>query len=281
MHEPNLMRIDSHQHFWNYNQGEYPWIRPEWPIRRSYLPAAAAVELNSCQMDGCVAVQARQTLPESQWLLELADSFPFIKGVVGWVDLRAPDVALQLGRFAAHDKFVGVRHVLQDEADDNYMLDLHFQRGISQLRQFDLKYDLLIFPRQLPAAISLASAFPEQPFVLDHIAKPPIKEGVLDPWRGHLQMLATLPNVCCKVSGLITEADWGRWHPSQFRPYLDVVFEAFGPDRVMFGSDRPVALLAGTYRQVFELMREYVTPLGAGIEAGFFGGNAVNFYQLS
>jgi len=275
------MRIDSHQHFWNYNPAEYPWIKPEWPIRRSYLPEDLAVELKSCQIDGCVAVQARQTLAESEWLLELADRFPFIKGVVGWVDLRAPDVALQLGRFAAHSKFVGVRHVLQDEADDNYMLDLHFQRGISQLRQFDLTYDLLIFPRQLPAAIRLASAFPEQPFVLDHIAKPPIKKGVLDPWRGHLQKLATLPNVCCKVSGLITEADWGRWHPSQFRPYLDVVFEAFGPDRVMFGSDWPVALLAGTYQQVFELAREYVAALGAAVEAGFFGGNAANFYQLN
>ncbi len=275
------MRIDSHQHFWDYNPEEYPWIRPEWPIRRSFLPEAAAVESKSCQIHGCVAVQARQTLQESAWLLELADYSPFIKGVVGWVDLRAGDVALHLGRFAAHSKFVGVRHVLQDEADDNYMLDCHFQRGISHLRQFNLKYDLLIFPRQLPAAITLASSFPEQPFVLDHIAKPPIKEGALDPWRGHLQKLAALPNVSCKVSGLITEADWGRWHPSQFGPYLDVVFEAFGPDRVMFGSDWPVASLAGTYQQVFELAREYVAPLGAGIEAGFFGGNAVKFYQLS
>jgi L-fuconolactonase len=274
------MRIDSHQHFWRYNPEEYPWIKLEWPIRRSYLPEDLALELEPYQMDGCVAVQARQTLLESQWLLELADHSPFIKGVVGWVDLCAPDVAEQLGRFAAHPKFVGVRHVLQDEADDNYMLDLHFQRGISQLRQFDLKYDLLIFPRQLPAAIRLVSAFPKQPFVLDHIAKPPIKEGVLAPWREYLQQLATLPNVCCKVSGLITEANWGRWHPSQFKPYLDVVFDAFGPDRVMFGSDWPVALLAGTYQQVFELVRQYVTTLGAGIEAGFFGDNAVNFYQL-
>jgi L-fuconolactonase len=275
------MRIDSHQHFWNYNPGEYPWIRPEWPIRRSYLPEALAVELNTCQIDGCVAVQARQSVKESEWLLGLADRSPFIKGVVGWVDLRAADVALQLGRFAAHPKFVGVRHVLQDEADDNYMLDLHFQRGISQLRQFDLTYDLLIFPRQLSAAIKLVSSFPEQPFVLDHIAKPLIKEGALEPWRGHLQELATLPNVYCKVSGMITEADWGRWQPSQFKPYLDMVFEAFGPDRVMFGSDWPVALLAGTYQQVFELVREYVNPLGAKIEAGFFGGNAVKFYQLN
>jgi L-fuconolactonase len=275
------MRIDSHQHFWIYDPEEYPWIRPEWPIRRSYLPEDLAPELKACQIDGCVAVQARQTLEESKWLLELADRSPIIRGVVGWVDLRAPDVAAQLSRFAAHSKFVGVRHVLQDEPDDNCMLDLRFQTGISQLRQYDLKYDLLIFPRQLPAAITLVSAFPKQPFVLDHIAKPPIKKGLLDPWRRHLQELASLPNVWCKVSGMITEADWGHWQPSQFGPYLDVVFEAFGPDRVMFGSDWPVALLAGTYRQVFELAREYVAPLGAGIEAGFFGGNAVNFYQLS
>jgi L-fuconolactonase len=274
------MRIDSHQHFWDYNPDEYPWIRPEWPIRRSYLPEALAVELDSCQIDGCVAVQARQTLTESEWLLELADRSPFIKGVVGWVDLRAPEVSQQLSRFAAHPKFVGVRHVVQDEADDNFMLNFDFQRGISELRQFDLKYDLLVFPRQLPAAISLASAFPDQPFVLDHIAKPPIKEGVLDPWRECLEELATLPNVCCKVSGLITEADWGRWHPSQFGPYLDVVFEAFGPDRVMFGSDWPVALLAGTYQQVFNLVREYVATLGPGIGTGFFGDNAANFYHL-
>jgi len=274
------MRIDSHQHFWNYDPGEYPWIRPEWPIRRSYLPDAAAVELSSCQIDGCVAVQARQTLRESEWLLELVDCWPFIKGVVGWVDLRAPDVAAQLSRFAAHSKFVGVRHVVQDEPDDNFMLDPHFQRGIAHLRQFDLKYDLLVFPRQLPAAVSLVSAFPEQPFVLDHIAKPPIKEGAMDPWRAQVQELATLPNVCCKVSGLITEAEWGRWQPSQFRPYLDAVCEAFGPDRVMFGSDWPVALLAGTYQQVFDLVRDYVAPMGPEIEARFFGGNAVKFYHL-
>jgi L-fuconolactonase len=275
------MRIDSHQHFWSYNPVEYPWIKPEWPIRRSFLPEALAVEMNSCQIDGCVAVQARQTLAESEWLLELADHSPFIKGVVGWVDLRSPDVAVQLNRFATHSKFVGVRHVVQDEPDDNYMLDAHFQRGISQLRKFELKYDLLIFPRQLPAASKLASAFPEQPFVLDHIAKPPIKDGALDPWRGQLQKLATLPNVCCKVSGLITEADWTSWHPKHFKPYLDVVFESFGPDRVMFGSDWPVALLAGTYQQVFELVRDYVATLGAGVEDAFFGRNAVNFYQFS
>jgi L-fuconolactonase len=275
------MRIDSHQHFWNYRPDQYPWIRPEWPIRRSYLPEDLAVELKSCHFDGCVAVQARQTLEESSWLLELAERCQFIQGVVGWVDLRAPDVARSLAQLAAHPKFVGVRHVLQDEPDDEFMLERDFQRGLSQLRQFELTYDLLIFPKQLPAAIQLASAHPAQPFVLDHIAKPPIREGRLDPWRGQIQKLAALPNVCCKVSGLMTEADWQRWQPRHFRPYLEVVFEAFGPDRVMFGSDWPVALLAGTYEQAFELAREYVHPLGAETESKFFGGNAANFYHLS
>jgi L-fuconolactonase len=274
------MRIDSHQHFWDYNPEQYPWIKPEWPIRRSFLPETLAAELQSCSIDGCVAVQARQSLEESRWLLELADRHLFIKGVVGWVDLRAPDVAVQLCRFAAHPKFAGVRHVLQDERDDNYMLGREFMRGISQLRQFDLKYDLLIFPRQLPAAVKLASAFPEQSFVLDHIAKPPIKQGDMQPWLWHLRELAALRNVFCKISGVITEADWNRWNPAQFKPYFDAVFEAFGPDRVMFGSDWPVALLAGSYRQVFELARDYVAPLGAKIEDAFFGGNAVKFYQL-
>jgi L-fuconolactonase len=275
------MRIDSHQHFWNYNPEEYPWIKAEWPIRRSYLPEDLAAELKFCDLDGCVAVQARQTLQESKWLLELADRSSSIKGVVGWVDLRAPDLVAQLRPLASHSKFVGVRHVLQDEADDEFCLGLEFQTGISQLLQFDLTYDLLVFPRQLPAAIALASTFPNQRFVLDHIAKPQIKNGMTERWVRHIKELAVLPNVWCKVSGMVTEADWNRWNPAQFGPYLDVVFEAFGPDRLMFGSDWPVALLAGSYRQVYELAHEYVAPLGAKIEAGFFGGNAVKFYQLN
>jgi L-fuconolactonase len=275
------MRIDSHQHFWSYDPGEYPWIKPEWPIRRGYLPKDLAPELKSTGVDGCVAVQARQTVQESKWLLELADQNAFIKGVVGWVDLRAANVVAQLRPLANHSKFVGVRHVLQDESDDNFCLGLEFQSGISQLRQFDLTYDLLIFPRQLPAAIALVSTFPKQPFVLDHIAKPSIKERTITPWRTHIKELATLPNVCCKISGMVTEADWKNWKPADFVPYLDVVFEAFGPDRVMFGSDWPVALLAGTYRCIFDLARDYVAPLGSQIEAKFFGDNAIKFYQLS
>jgi L-fuconolactonase len=272
------VRLDSHQHFWNYDPVQYPWIRPEWPICRHCLPETLAVELDSCQLDGCVAVQARQSLEESHWLLQLAEQFAFIKAVVGWVDLRSPKVAEPLAALAAHPKFVGVRHVLQDEADDNYMLAADFQRGIAQLRQFDLTYDLLIFPRQLPAAIQLVSAHPDQPFVLDHLAKPPIKEGRLEPWRSQIKSLASHSNVSCKVSGLITEAHWDSWQPKDFQPYLDVVFEAFGPDRVMFGSDWPVALLAGTYQQVFALARDYVHPHGSSVAGKFFGGNAAEFY---
>lgn len=274
------MRIDSHQHFWRYSAEEYPWMQPEWPIRRDYLPADLAPELSTCGLDGCVAVQARQTVEETRWLLELADANPIVRGVVGWVDLRSPRVEEQLAEFAGHPKFVGVRHVVQDEPDDRFMLGDEFQRGIANLRGFGLTYDILIFPRQLPAAIELARAFPEQPFVLDHLAKPFIRDGVTSPWREQLRELAASPNVMCKVSGLVTEARWQGWQPADFRPYLDTAFAAFGADRLMYGSDWPVALLAGSYSQVFALARNYVAALGGEMEEKFFGLNAARFYDL-
>jgi L-fuconolactonase len=274
------MRVDSHQHFWRYSPQEYPWIQPDWPIRRNFLPPDLAPELRACEIEGSVAVQARQTLDESRWLLELAAAAPAIKGVVGWVDLRAPSVEAQLEEFTAHPQFVGVRHVVQDEADDRFMLRPDFQRGIGQLRAFGLTYDLLIYPRQLPAAIELARAFPEQPFVLDHLAKPPVRDGVVSPWREQVRELAALPNVMCKVSGLVTEGRWQAWQADDFRPYLDTVFEAFGPGRLMFGSDWPVALLAASYRQVFTLILDYVARCGNGADAKVFGLNAARFYGL-
>lgn len=273
-------RIDSHQHFWNYDPTQYPWIQKEWPIRKSFLPRDLEPELKACGLDGCIAVQARQTVEESQWLLKLADESPLIKGVVGWADLRSPGLEKQLQQLTQHPRFVGVRQVVQDEPDDQFMLRKDFQKGISKLAKFGLTYDLLVFPRQLPAAIQLARKFPNQPFVLDHIAKPAIKAGKLDPWREQIQELATLPNVWCKVSGMLTEADWQGWTPDDFRPFLDLVFKAFGPARVMYGSDWPVALLAGTYRQVYSLARDYVQRFAPGAESGFFGGNAVQFYKL-
>jgi L-fuconolactonase len=274
------MRVDSHQHFWRYSEAEYPWMQPDWPIRRDYLPQHLASELNDHGLDGCVAVQARQSLAETRWLLELADASPIIKGVVGWVDLRSPQVSEQLAEVSRHPRLVGVRHVVQDEPDDHFMLGAEFQRGIAQLRDHALTYDLLVFPRQLPAAIELVRTFPDQPFVLDHLAKPLIRDGILSPWQEDLRELAKSPNVMCKVSGLVTEARWNTWHPDDFAPYLDVAIEAFGEDRLMFGSDWPVALLAGTYAQAFNLAQDYLSHLGCEAEAKIFGRNAARFYAL-
>lgn len=275
------MRLDSHQHFWKFNPAEYGWMQPDWPIRRDFLPSDLQPLLNQHQLDGSIAVQARQSIEESRWLLSLADQSGLIKGVVGWVDLRSDCVEEQLAELAPHSRFVGVRHVVQDEPDDRFVLRPDFIRGISKLRQFDLTYDLLLFPQQLPAAIELVRRFPEQPFVLDHVAKPRIREGTLSPWREHIRELAQAPNVCCKISGLVTEADWANWKPEDYRPYLDVVFESFGEDRLMFGSDWPVCLLAGSYERVFKLVEEYVQQLSAEGRAKFFGENAARFYGIS
>lgn len=275
------MRIDSHQHFWRFNPADYGWMKSDWPIRRDFLPADLEPELRGCNLDGCVAVQARQSLAESRWLLELAESAPIIRGVVGWVDLCSPNIRQDLEEFAPHPQFVGVRHVVQDEPDDGFMVRPDFQRGIAALREFDLTYDLLVFPRQLPAAIALVQHFPEQPFVLDHLAKPQIKDGVLSPWREQVRELATLPNVSCKVSGMVTEADWQSWRADDFTPYLEVVFGAFGPDRLMFGSDWPVCRLAGSYERVFGLVQNFVSQSGADIEAKILGANAARFYGLT
>ena len=274
------MTIDSHQHFWRYTPAEYPWMKPEWPIRRDFLPPDLAPLLRAAGLDGCVAVQAQQTVAEARWLLSLADAHPIIKGVVGWVDLQSDRVEEQLAELARHPRSVGVRHVVQDEPDDNFMLRPAFQRGIGKLRQFNLAYDLLVFPKQLPAAIQLVANFPEQRFVLDHIAKPPIAAGTLSPWREQLRELAKAPNVWCKVSGMVTEAKWDGWREEDFRPYLDVVFAAFGVERLMFGTDWPVATLAGTYQEVHQLTASYVRSLTAEQQVRFFGGSAAEFYRL-
>jgi L-fuconolactonase len=275
------MRIDSHQHFWRYSAEQYPWIQPDWSIRRDFLPADLEPLLAAAGIDGTIAVQARQSLEESRWLLELADESPIIKGVVGWVDLRSPVVEQQLDALSRHPKFVGVRHVVQDEPDDDFMLGQEFQRGIAALKAFGLTYDLLVYPKQLPAAIKLVEKFPDQPFVLDHIAKPPIKDAGIDPWREPIQALANFPNCCCKVSGLVTEADWTGWQAEDFKPYLDVIAAAFGVDRLMYGSDWPVCLLAGSYERVFDLAANFAKSFSPADQARFFGGNAAKFYCAS
>ena len=272
------MKLDSHQHFWIYDAAQYPWIPPGSPLQHDRLPGDLAPLLAAEGLDGSIAVQARQTLEESHWLLTLAEHHSSIKGVVGWVDLRSPRVEEDLAALAPHPQFAGVRHVVQDEPDDNFMLGEEFLRGIATLEKFELTYDILIFPKQLPAAIALARKFPKQPFVLDHIAKPPIKERGMSPWREQIRELAKSPNVLCKISGMITEADQSAWKPKDLHPYLDVVFEAFGEDRLMYGSDWPVCLLAGSYAQVFGVVRDYIAGLPASAQEKILGGNAAKFY---
>lgn len=275
------MRIDSHQHFWIYDPNQYPWMTDELSaIRSNHLPEHLQVEFDRLGIDGSVAVQARQSLDESRWLLKLADESCLIKGVVGWVDLRSENVEDQLAEFAEHPKFVGVRHVVQDEPDENFMLLPEFIRGISKLKSYDLSYDILVFPKQLPAAIKLVKQFPDQSFVLDHIAKPLIKDKEISTWDEHIRELAQFSNLTCKVSGMITEANWTTWKTSDFTPYLDVVFEAFGEDRLMYGSDWPVCKLAGSYRQVYDLTDNYFSQFSPLAKEKFFGGVASEFYGL-
>ena len=276
------MRIDSHQHFWNYGSKEYPWITDQLRrIRQDFLPADLAPELAKFKIDGTIAVQARSTLEESRWLLNLADHYSSIKGVVGWVDLQSDKVEEQLGELVKHPRFAGVRHVVQDEPDDNFMLRSDFLRGVGKLKQFNLAYDILIYPKQLPAAIKLVEKFPEQRFVLDHIAKPFIKTGVISPWEEQIQELAQAKNVFCKISGMVTEASWNEWKTADFSPYLDVVCEAFGEDRLMFGSDWPVCLLSASYERVWGIANEYLRKLPARCCQKILGENTVKFYRLA
>lgn len=279
------MHIDAHQHFWSYQPREYSWIGAGMErLAHDFLPADLEAVARPAGFAGSVAVQARQSLTESRWLLELADGHPFIRGVVGWVDLQGDDVAAQVEPLARHDRFVGVRHVVQDEPDPRFLLGEAFVRGLRQLHAFGLTYDLLLYPPQLPAAIELVALMPEQPFVLDHLAKPRIALGPAAPefasWRRDITALARHPNVCCKLSGLVTEAAWGRWDRADFTPFLDVALEAFGPRRLMIGSDWPVCLLSGDYATVTGIVRDRIAALAPAEQEAILGGTAARFYGL-
>jgi L-fuconolactonase len=280
--EGRTVRVDAHQHFWEYDERQYPWIQEGWPIRKSFLPPDLKPLLDREDFDYCVAVQARQTFEETIWLLDLAREYPFVAGVVGWIDLRADSmkaVPYQLERIE-RDKLVGVRHVVQDEPDDQFMLRADFLCGIGSLKNYDLAYDILIFPKQLPAAIELVRKFPEQRFVLDHVAKPLIRVGKMEPWKSQIAELAKSPNVFCKLSGMVTEADWGEWKSAELKPYLDVVWEAFGEDRLMIGSDWPVCLLSGEYSAVIGIVRDYLKQFPESTRDKVLGANAVKCYKL-
>ncbi len=249
-------------------------------LKRDYLPADLLPELRANGMDGCIAVQADQSEQETEFLLKLADQYDVIKGVVGWVDLQSPEISGRLQHFSQFKKLCGFRHVVQAEADDGFMLRPEFCRGINALRKYSFTYDILIYARQLPAALELVTRFPDQPFVIDHIAKPSIRTGALAPWAAQMRALADHTNVYCKVSGLITEADWHSWRMENLQPYLNVVFETFGPERLMFGSDWPVCLLAGSYKQVKQVIETYIGKLSIKQKKDIFGLNAVRFYGL-
>jgi L-fuconolactonase len=275
------MRLDSHQHFWNYNPAEHVWMTDRMgTLKRNFLPEDLKPLLALVEFDGCIAVQARQNLEETRWLLELANNHEFIAGVVGWVDLCSPGLPGQLDEFVKHPKFVGVRHVVQDEPDDRFMLRPDFQRGIAQLRPHGLTYDLLVFPKHLPVAVRLVEHFPEQPFVLDHLGNPPIAEGLMSPWQEQVRELAKFPHVSCKLSGMVTRATWGQWEPHHFHRYLDTVLEAFGPSRVMIGSDWPVCTLSGSYQATMEIVLAYAQQFRPDERAGIFGENCARFYRI-
>jgi L-fuconolactonase len=275
------MRIDAHQHFWMYNGREYGWINDSMAaLRRDFLPADLKPELERSGFQGCVAVQARQTLGETQWLLELAEQAPFILGVVGWVDLRSPRLRFELESLADNSKLVGVRHIVQSEPDERFLLQPDFLRSIAMLEEFDLAYDILIYAKHLPVAAEFVARFPRQRFVLDHLAKPPIKSGAIDVWTHGIRELAAFPNVYCKVSGLVTEADWQAWKPEDFRPYLDAAFECFGPSRLMIGSDWPVCTVTAPYSRVMNLVKDYVGKYAAKERDAVLGENAATFWRL-
>jgi L-fucono-1,5-lactonase len=278
---PEPMRIDAHQHFWNYDSQRDTWITEELSIlRRDFSPEELLPELVANDMDASLAVQAAQSEEETNFLLRLAEESSCIAGVIGWVDLRDAGVEERLEWFRKFPKLCGFRHIVQSEPDDRFLLQPEFVRGIRLLHRFRFTYDVLIYPRQLPAAVEFANILPEQRFVLDHIAKPDIKLQRKDNWEHYIRSLAQNQNVFCKLSGMVTEADWKLWRPADFQYYLDVVFDVFGPARLMFGSDWPVCLLAASYGQVVQLVSDYVLANCPAQLENIFGANAARFYNL-
>jgi L-fuconolactonase len=274
-------RIDSHHHLWKYSHADYPWISEGMEsIRQDFLFPELTQVMQAAKMDGVVTVQARQSLLETDWLLELASQHDSMRGVVGWVPLTDPAVASHLEKYWRYPKLKAVRHVLHDEPDDFYILREDFNRGVSQLEDVGLRYDILIFERHLPQTIEFVDRHPRQVFILDHIAKPNIKGRVLSPWRERMRELARRENVYCKLSGLVTETDWDSWTEKDLRPFIDSVLECFGPKRLMFGSDWPVSLLACAYDKWIEVVERSTASLSASERDRLFGGTAKEAYRL-
>jgi len=275
------MIIDSHQHFWNYEPVKHQWIDDcMLTIRRDFAPCDLKKEYDENGIDGCIAVQADQTLEETDFLLKLSEKNDFIKGIVGWVDLRDSDVDTVLESYSKHEKIKGFRHVVQGEPDHNFLLRPDFLRGISALEKYNFTYDILIFPHQLGATLEFVKKFPNQKFVIDHIAKPYIKDGFYDGWATLMLEIGKLPNVYCKLSGMITEADFKTWTPAQIAPYMSLVLKAFGANKLMFGSDWPVCLVAGNYKKVKKLVTNFIANLSSSDQKAIMGENALKFYNI-
>ena len=275
------MRIDSHQHFWKFDRVRDSWITDEMAvIQKDFLPADLQAVLRKNNFDGSVVVQSDQSEHENEFQLKNAEGNDFIKGVVGWVDLQANDIEERLARYSSFKKMKGFRHVLQGETDRSLMLKPGFMNGISKLEKFGYTYDILIYADQLKYVPQFVGAFINQKFVIDHLAKPPIKDREISEWKKEMQHIGRFENVSCKISGMVTEADWKNWKQDDFVPYVDVVIEAFGPDRIMYGSDWPVCLVAASYEQTLGIVEEYFSSFSKTEQELFFGGNAVKFYSL-
>ena len=275
------MIIDAHQHFWQYHPVKDAWITDNMKvIQEDFLPQHLLPVLQENGVDGCVAVQADQSETETSFLLELADKHAFIKGVVGWIDLRAENLSDRLTHFRQYEKLKGFRHIVQGEPDPAFILREDFCQGIRALAAHDFTYDILVYPVQLPAVAAFVQQFPDQRLVIDHMAKPDFKTGDISAWETHMRAIAQQPNVYCKLSGLVTEADWQKWEASHFAPFLDVALDAFGAERLMFGSDWPVCKLAASYTEVKAIITDYISRLSDAERTGIMGGNAVRFYGL-
>lgn len=276
-----IPKIDSHQHFWHYDPAKHVWMNDEMSVLKTdYLPTDLKPLLKKCDLDGCVAVQANQAEVENDFLLELSNQHDFIRGIVGWVDLRADNLSERLEYYQQFPKIKGFRHVIHDEPDLDFMLQPAFMKGVSQLKSFGYTYDILIFAAHLPNTLEFIKALPNQAFVIDHIAKPNIKSGEIDTWKKQLKKVATFENVHCKISGMVTEADWKNWKKEDFTKYLDTVVEAFGINRIMYGSDWPVCTLAAQYEVQFNIVKDYFSSFSKAEQDSFFGGNSSKFYKL-
>jgi L-fuconolactonase len=276
-----MQTIDAHHHLWRYTPAEYDWIDETMQVlRKDFLVDDLKPEMRSAGVDGTIAVQARQSIEETRWLLELADANPEIRGVTGWAPIASADFSAILEELDGQSKLKALRHVIQGEKDENYILREDFNAGIRAMAGTGLIYEILIYERHLPQTIQFVDRHPEQVFVLDHIAKPLIAAGVAEPWATRMRELGKRDNVFCKVSGMVTEADWKTWTPEKLKPYLDVAVEAFGPERLIAGSDWPVCLVACSYERWWQLLREYFASFSQTERAEVFGGNAIGVYDL-